>query len=92
MSLGTFFKQPADKLDYDINCAEWLTRGDNLAEANVVIEPAGLLNTATYVFDPIVKIWLEGGTDGVTYRITVNIKTVDGRKKQTEFKVKVKDT
>lgn len=92
MSLGSFVKQPIEKTDYDIDFREWMTPGDNVRNAVVVVDPPGLTNTQTVVNDPRVKMWFSGGADGVTYRISVTITTEDGRVKQVEYKIKVKDT
>lgn len=92
MILGTFQKQPADRLDYDVTYKDWLTTGDNLETVNAVVEPEGALTIETvYVVDPKVKIWLSGGDSGVTYKVTLTANTADGRIRQDEFKVKVKD-
>lgn len=89
--LGTFTKQPVEKVDFDIDFTDWLTQGDDVMQANVASEPAGLTITKVTVSSPIVKIWTSGGTDGVTYKITATASTDDGRVKQCEFKVKVKE-
>lgn len=92
MNLGTFNKQPVEVLDYDIDYSEWLTAGDNVQSiAAPLVEPAGLVVDSTFVNDPVVKIWLSGGISGTTYKITVTMTTADGRVKQDEFRVKVKD-
>ena len=91
MNLGNFVKQPVDVLDYDIDYSEWLTANDNVASAVASVSPAGLTVQSIFINDPRVKIWLSGGTNGVTYKVTVNTTTADGRLKQDEFKVKVKD-
>ena len=91
MNLGTFIKQPADKLDYDVTYRQWLTPGDNVESAVVDVSPPGLVVEHVFVNDPTVKIWLSGGASGVTYKVAVTINTADGRVKQDEFRVKVKD-
>lgn len=91
MILGNFTKQPVDVLDYDIDYSQWLTTGDNVESFTVVVEPSGLTVDNTFTNDPRVKIYLSGGTDGATYKITVTMTTADGRVKQDEFKLKVKD-
>ena len=91
MILGNFTKQPVDVLDYDIDYSQWLTTGDNVESINVAVEPSGLTVDNTFVNDPRVKIYLSGGTDGTTYKITVTTTTADGRVKQDEFKLKVKE-
>lgn len=90
--LGVLTKQPADILDYDVNFEEWLSEDDTVASAGAVVEPAGEITiTDVLISNPIVKIWLAGGVDGSSYKITVTTTTAFGRKKETEFRIRVKD-
>lgn len=91
MNLGNFNKQPVEVVDYDIDYSEWLTAGDNVESAAVDVQPLGLNVDSVFVNDPRIKIWLSGGSNGTSYKLTVTITTADGRVKQDEFKVKVKD-
>ena len=91
MILGNFTKQPVDVVDYDIDYSEWLTTGDNVQSTVVTVTPEGLTVDSVFVNDPRIKIWISGGTNGVTYKVTVTATTADGRVKQDEFRVKVKD-
>lgn len=89
--LGVFLKQPAEVESYTITYEDDLTAGDNVVSASVTVAPAGLTVQTTNVDDPQVRIWLAGGTNGTTYKVTVTTTTADGRVLQDEFKVKVKD-
>ncbi len=91
MMLGTFRKQPVEVIDYDIDYSEWLTTGDNVDSAVVTVAPTGLTVQSVFVNDPRLKIWVSGGTNGTSYKLTVTTTTADGRIKQDEFKVNVKD-
>lgn len=91
MMLGNFTKQPVDVVDYDIDYSEWLTAGDNVQSTDVTVSPSGLTVDSVFVNDPRLKIWVSGGTNGTTYKITATTTTADGRVKQDEFRVKVKD-
>ena len=93
MILGTFIKQPADTKDYDIDYSEWLTLNDNVESVVVAVEGTDALLSvvSTFIVDPIVKIWLSGGTAGVTYKVTCTMTSADGRIQQDEFKIKVKE-
>jgi hypothetical protein len=91
MNLGNFPKQPVEVKDYDITYAEWLTAGDNVQSVDVVVSPLGLTVESVFINDPVAKIWLSGGTDGTTYKLTVTMTSADGRVKQDEFKIRVKD-
>ena len=91
MNLGYFRKQPVEVLDYDIDYSEWLTEGDNVESAIVEVAPNGLVVESVFINDPRVKVWLSGGTDSVQYKVTVTATTAEGRVKQEEFKIRVKD-
>lgn len=88
--LGTFRQQPADTLDYDIDFSDWLPVQDVIVSATAVAEPNTLVVTRA-VQSPRVKVWCSEGDVGVTYKITVTATTNDGRVKQVEFKLKVKE-
>ena len=92
MSLGIFHKQPVEILDYDLDYSEWLTPGDSVESAVVVVEPTGLTVESVFTNESKVKVWVSAGTSGMAYKLTVTMTTADGRVKQDEFKVKVKDT
>ena len=85
-----FKKQPSDILDYDIDLSEWLSSGDNVIAADVTV-PSGLTLDHKTVTDDRVKIWLADGVDGTTYKVTTRITTEDGRNKEVDFEIKVRD-
>jgi hypothetical protein len=92
MILGTFIKQPTDVVDYDVEYQEWLVRGDTLVSATVAITPdTDLEEDATYVLADKINIWLSGGLNGSTYKLTVTATTAAGRVRQDEFRVKCKE-
>ena len=90
MLLGSINKQPAEVIDYDVTYERFLKGStDTLASANVDVTPSGL--SASPTVGDRVKLWLSGGTHLTTYKVTVTTTTQDGRVKQDEIKVKVKD-
>lgn len=89
--IGNHTKQPVDVKDYDIDYSEWLTAGDNVQSATVVVAPTGLAVDSVFVNDPYVKVWVSGGADGTQYKLTVTMTSTDGRVKQDEFKIRVKE-
>lgn len=91
MNLGSFTKQPAEVVDYDLDYTDWLTAGDNVVSSVITVDIVGLTIVSVLINDPRVKIWVSGGTDKVTYKLTVTTTTDEGRVKQDEFKIKVKD-
>jgi hypothetical protein len=94
--LGTFTMQPADEWDYDVDYNEWLTPSDGLSDqvAPVVeVTPTGLtVESVTRDYDnKKVKVWLSGGVDGTRYKVEITTKTSEGRVRQDEFYVIVRD-
>lgn len=89
--LEKFIKQPADNLDYDIEYADWIDDGDSLASAVVVVSPTGLTVQSPVLVGTKFKLWVSGGTAGVSYKVTVTSTTTLGRIKQDEILIRVKD-
>jgi hypothetical protein len=95
MALEKFEKQPADVQDYDISYVDWLADLSDTASSVLVTTDTGITQpTAATVALGIVKIWLSGGTSGVTYKVTCTLTTASSpaRVKQVEILVKVKET
>lgn len=91
MNLGTFTKQPVEALDYDIDYSAWLLSDDSIESATVVSDLPGITVDLVLINSPFIKVWLRGGVNGEKYKITCTMTTSDGRVKQDEFTVKVKD-
>jgi hypothetical protein len=91
MILGTFNKQPAEVMDYDIDFTKWMVEGDSIVAALATVDNPGLTITQTLITTPVVKVWVSGGTTSNTYKITVIATSTGGRVKEVEFKLKVKE-
>ena len=90
--MKTYKKQPADVLDYDTNFADWMPAADSISSKTVTAETGITIVTSSFnVNTHVVKVWLSGGTDGTSYKITVRIVTVGGRTKERDFRVRVKE-
>lgn len=87
--LGSFEQQPAEKLDYPIDHADWLG-SDSLASHTVTISPTGPTVSSTLGSSSVV-VWVSGLTNAVKYKLTVTVTTLAGRIKQSEFYIKCKD-
>lgn len=91
MKLGTVTQQPAERLSYTIDYSQFLTDGDNVQTATAAVSPAGLTVDTVSVLDPRVRFFVEGGTTGERYKVTVNVNTADGRQLQDELIFKIKE-
>lgn len=96
--LGTIMKQPTDQLDYDVDFNRWLTCDDRILTVEHKITPENkeenenwLIVKSVMIEDGIVKVWLAGGESPATYKVTIIAGTRDGRIKEIDFKVRVKD-
>ena len=92
MIIGTFSKQPAEVLDYAIDLTQWLPSGD-YAISQTTTAPIGIVVDSTLITDAGkgIRVWLSGGTSGVKYKIQVLFVTDNGRKKEFEFVVSVRE-
>lgn len=100
----TFFKQPREVTDYDIDSEEYFEDIDDEWDTvsieidNVTVPPLeagpGALAEYELIGDPkhTVKIWIGGGLHREKYKVTVLMTSVSGRVEEEEFFVKVKET
>jgi hypothetical protein len=91
MKLGTVTQQPAERLSYTIDYSQFLTDGDNVQTATAAASPVGLTVDTVSVLDPRVRFFVEGGTTGERYKVTINVETADGRQLQDELIFKIKE-
>lgn len=92
--MDKFTKQPADIDTVDVSFVDYLTeRADTGQEvATVITGPdSALTNPANSLLGGVAKVWLSGGTNGATYKVTVTLTTVAGRIKEHDFNVKIKE-
>lgn len=83
-------QQPRDVRDYDIDFGEWFPADDRIVQAQVFCTPAGLqVNYA--IAHPRIKLWVEGGLSGQSYKLELVAYTNDGRAKEVELKIRIKD-
>lgn len=90
--VGSARQQPNDVQDYDIDFSEWFPEGDTVVSATLAVYPPLPIPCTFAILHPRVKVWVyEGGTSGVMYKITVSAKTNDGRVKEVELKIRMKE-
>lgn len=95
MALATVTQQPNDVRDYDIDFDPWFPPGDRIVQATVVATPA-MSEPPSAAIAPSarrVKVWVyDGSSDGRTYTVTLKAATSDGRVKEVELIVKIRET
>ena len=95
--MEVFKKQPADSYDYDFTYNEWLMGQDYVDNVSIQTFPSdatdvdGLQVNVYNLQGGELKLWISGGKNGVTYKVTLTATTKEHRIKQNEFKLKVKD-
>lgn len=93
MALEKKTKQPNDVIDYPIDFSEWLAErpGYEIASYTVAVA-AGLTLVDDLVDGQVITVFLGGGTNGTTYKVTVRATmTPTPLIKEFEFLVKVKE-
>lgn len=93
MKVGSVTKQPGERISVSIAYTEGLDEGDELQQIDscVVDVPGELTATPVLATETRVRIWLEGGVDGKTYKVTTTVTTSGGERLEDEVMVKVKE-
>lgn len=92
--LGTVTKQPREILDFDLDYSTVLAgRTSALTTASSEVAPVGLTvdSTIVYAQDKKVKVKISGGTDAITYKVTILTNADDGLKYEDEVTVVVEE-
>jgi hypothetical protein len=88
--IAVFSKDPGAELDYTMDWQQWMPPQDRIVNVTWTISPAGtLLNAANSFSTTDTTIWLSAGTDGLTYDVTCEITTNEGRIDDRTFRVEV---
>ena len=83
-------KDPEEVLDYDIKWAKRLDTGDVIESSTWSIAPTGLIMGDTSYISDATKIWVSGGTEGVTYSCTNQVVTQQGRTMEQTVQLRIK--
>ena len=89
--MDSFYKQPTERLDYDIDFTDWLPNGDAIITTVASSNPTGLTIVITDADTIIPKLWVSGGVNKKTYVVSTLVATNQGRTKEVNFKLKIKD-
>ena len=95
--IGKDVKQPLEIDDWDVDYADWMPAGDGVDFISTSVRVLSGPDTTPLVVDKTqataktVKVWLSGGADGAKYRVQVTCNTMNGRVKEAEFDIAVKE-
>lgn len=90
MSLGSKYKDPAAKLDYQIDWSLWLGESDTLQTVTWTLS-SGIVEESSTETTTTATIWISGGTLNNFYTVTCSIITVQGRHDERSFILRIKD-
>ena len=90
--IKTFYKQPAEVLDFDVDLEAWLTSSlDQLQTFTVdVSKPELKLDSSYIVFGNRIKLWLSQGIERMNYSVSVKVVTKSGRVTEFDFRLVVR--
>ena len=80
-------KNASSREDYELSFELWLDEGDTLTDAQATAE--GVTVEAVQLFDPLVKVWISGGTPGDSAQVRVTVTSAAGRIKETCFILRI---
>lgn len=93
VKVGTFSKQPGERLSKSILYEDALDEGDYLETVDAcVATPEGTLGAVAGLSSANrVRVWFEGGTDKTDYVVTVTVTTHGGERFEDEIVCKVRE-
>lgn len=86
---SSWTKDPAARLDYEIDWTTWLD-GDTLT-ASTWVSDSGLTVASSSYDDSKATVWLTGGTLGTRYKVTNHITTAQGRIDERTLTITIRD-
>lgn len=89
--LAVFSKQTHEVQDYDVDFTPYLTEHVDTPVSYTVEAETGITIDSHSRTGNVVKVWVSGGVDGSTYKITVTMTTAGGRVREADVKVKFRD-
>lgn len=89
--LGKFTKQPVEVQDYDIDFTEYLAGQNDAALSHTVLAESGLSVLSSALTAGVVKVFVSGGLDGNSYKVSATVTTAGGRVKQGDILVRVRE-
>lgn len=93
MNLGSFSKQPSERVAVSIVYTDALDDRDGVAsiESCVVDQPGGVEAVPVLASTERVRVWISGGVDGARYKVTTTVRTSGGEVFEDEIFCKVRE-
>lgn len=92
MKLGSFSKQPGERVSKSVLYTDALDPGDGIGTINACsAEPADLDVSPVLVAEDRIRVWVSGGMDGQQYKITIRVTTAGGEILEDELFCRVKE-
>lgn len=89
--LGKFTKQPVEVQDYDIDFTDYLAGQNDAAVSHTVTAETGVTVLSSALTAGVVKVFVSGGEDGSSYKVSATVTTQGGRVKQGDILVRVRE-
>lgn len=87
----TAIKRSDEQLDYDIDFERWLDPADSITDFNAyILGDVAMEIVDAQMFGMVLKVWLNGGTEGATYTVVPSVTTANGRIKEEPFRVRIR--
>lgn len=85
-------KDPEAVLDYTMSWEDWMEDGDSIDTFTYSIDPddGDLAVDSDSIAADLTTLWLSGGVEGQTYRVSYFIETSDGREARKAVAVTIK--
>lgn len=83
-------KDPDDIKDYEIDWTLRMPSDTIVSSAWFLADGVGLVIDSNTFTDTVTKVWLSGGTDGITYQLRNRVVTAGGRTYDQTMKLKCK--
>jgi hypothetical protein len=78
--IGSFSpKDPSDLDLFQVNYASWLQSGESLVTCLIVTNPTTLTVASSTIVGTTVQMWLNGGSAGTLYGVTLQATSSNGR-------------
>lgn len=92
MKVGTFTKQPSERISKSIVYADALDEGDYIETVeSCVSSPVGLTVNAGLSSNERVRVWFDDGVDKTKYTVTVLVTTHQGERFEDEIVCDVRE-